>query len=169
MEYPGWPRRPHRTLCMPMTGVMLMMAALVLLSCGMETTFPENPEMHRLTEEQKKWPDKYYGLVESGVSSRIMGIRSPGEPLASARAKIIALLSQVKAQWSSIESLSTADALVVYFRTHQLTPIAEAIEQTLVANTAQEPTGAQHPQLQAAAIKAGLAFAHKEVTGETLK
>ena len=169
MEHPGWPRLPHSARRLTITGMLLILAAVVLVSCGKETTFARDPGEHRLTQEQKKWPDKYYALVEAGVSSRVMGIRSPGDSLASARTKMTELLSRMKAQWGSMDSLSTAEALIAYCRAHDLTPIAAAIEQTLVANTAQEPTGAQHLQLQASAIKEGLAFAHQQVTGETLK
>jgi len=169
MEHLGWPRHPQSARRLTMTGVLLILAAVVLVSCGKETTFARDPGEHRLTQEQKKWPDKYYALVEAGVSSRVMGIRSPGTSLASARTKITELLNRMKAQWSSMDSLSTAEALVAYCRAHDLTPIADAIAQTLVANTAQEPTGTQHLQLQASAVKEGLAFAHKQVTGETLQ
>ncbi len=152
-----------------MTGILLILAAVVLVSCGKETTFARDPGEHRLTQEQKKWPDTYYALVEAGVSSRVMGMRSPGDSLASARTKITELLNRMKAQWSSMDNLSTAEMLVADCRAHDLTPIAEAIEQTLVANKAQEPTGTQHLQLQASAVKEGLAFTYKQVTGETLQ
>lgn len=169
MEHPGWPRHPQSARRLTMTGMVLILAAVVLVSCGKETTFARDPGEHRLTQEQKQWPDKYYALVEAGVSSRLMGMRSPGDSLARARSKITELLNRMQAQWSSIDSLGTAEALVAYCRAHELTPIAAAIEQTLVANKAQEPTGAQHLPLQASAIKEGLAFAHKQVTGETLR
>ncbi len=115
-----------------------------LLSCGRETVFPDRPETHRLINELREWPDEYYWLVAAGVSSRVMGI-----PSAEAH------LSLVEEQWPNVENLETAEALITYFHENDLTTIAEAIEKTLSQNSASEPTGEPHRQLQADAIKRG--------------
>ncbi len=67
-----------------------------LSSCGHETVFPDRPETHRLISELQEWPDQYYWLVATGVSSRVMVIPSAD-----------ALLSQVEEQWPSIKNLET--------------------------------------------------------------
>lgn len=168
MQHAGWSRQPQSPQRLTIVSIVWLLAAVVLVSCGKETIFARDPGEHRLTQERQQWPDAYYALVEAGVSSRVMGIRAPGDTLASARTKITALLHRMKAQWHQMDSLSVAEALVAHCRAHELTPIAEAIEQTLMANKAQEPTGTPHLQLQVSAIKAGLAFAYHQVTGETL-
>jgi hypothetical protein len=125
-----------------------------LSSCGRETVFPDRPETHRLIDEMREWPDEYYWLVATGVSSQVMGIQSAES-----------LLSRVEVQWPNIENLETAEALITYFNEHDLATIAEAIEKTLSQNSASEPTGESHRQLQADAIKRGLVNAVWEVKG----
>ncbi len=125
-----------------------------LLSCGRETVFPDRPETHRLINELREWPDEYYWLVATGVSSRVMGM-----PSAEAH------LGRVEEQWPNIENLETAEALITYFHQNDLATIAEAIEKTLLQNNASEPTGESHRRLQADAIKRGLVNAVWEVKG----
>ena len=145
--------------CMAVTVVMLTLSAC-------ETRFPGSPPPHRLLQELNKWPEPYYWLVETGVSSRVMGIRAPGAGLREALARLDEMLSQVKEQWGVIGALDTAAALIDYLRQHELDPIAAAIETTLTANRAQEPTGEFHRQLQIMAIKRGLISAYEEVKKE---
>jgi hypothetical protein len=135
--------------------IALGFIAVNLPSCGGETLFPKEPEAHKLFDEVQEWPDEYYYLVASGVSSRVMGLRSAE-----------ALLDVVEAQWADIETLDTADKLIKYFRAQYLGHIAEAIESTLWQNRAAEPTGDSHLQLQADAIKRGLSYAFWEVKGQ---
>jgi hypothetical protein len=76
------------------------------------------------------------------------------------------LLVTVEEQWDNIAPLETAEALSTYFRTQNLLPLAEVIEQTLAHNRAQEPPGgARHSQLQAMAIRAGLIYAYRQIKG----
>jgi hypothetical protein len=72
---------------------VLPLFALILVSCAGGNSRPVS--------------DTYYRLVETGVASRVMGIRVLGESLESARHRVDTLLSQVKAQWSSVEQLGT--------------------------------------------------------------
>jgi hypothetical protein len=135
--------------------VTLVSMAIALSTCGRATVFPREPEAHRLFEEVQEWPDEYYYLVASGVSSRIMGLRSAEE-----------LLGELKNQWANIEVLGTVDKLINYFRAHDLVPIAEAIERTLSKNRAAEPVSESHKKLQADAVKRGLCYAFWEVKGQ---
>ena len=135
--------------------IALGFITISLASCGGETLFPKQPEAHRLFEEVHEWPNEYYWLVASGVSSRVMGLRSVDD-----------LLSELKEQWTKIEPLDTAKKLINYCRTHDLAPIAEAIEKTLSQNSGTEPSGESHLQLQADAIKRGLLNAFWEVEGQ---
>ena len=148
--------------------ITLAVMAATLSSCGKETKFPTEPAEHRLLDELNKWPDKYYWLVETGVASRVMGIRESGDSIEDALKRVNKLVSQVKADWSHIAELDTAAELIDYFRQHDLEPIAEAIQQTLEQNEPQEPepTGEFHPQLQALAIKRGLISSYQEVQKE---
>lgn len=135
--------------------IALGFITISLTSCGGETLFPRQPEAHELFEEVHEWPNAYYWLVASGVSSRVMGLRS-----------VDALLSELKEQWADIEPLDTADKMISHFRIHDLAPIAEAIERTLWQNRAAEPSGESHSQLQADAVKRGLCYAFWEVKGQ---
>jgi hypothetical protein len=135
--------------------VALGFIAVSLASCSGETLFPEQPEAHQLFDEVHEWPNEYYWLVASGVSSRVMVLGSVDE-----------LLSELKEQWTDIEPLDTTGKLINYFRTHDLAPIAEAIERTLSQNRAAEPNGESHSQLQADAVKRGLCYAFWEVKGQ---
>jgi len=146
--------------------ITLLLGILALSSCQTETIFPKKPESHRLLIELEKWPNEYYWLVESGVSSRVMGIRAEGDGIGEALRRVDELLGQVKEQWSSIGTLDTPGKLINYFRAHDLAPIAEAIEKTLSQNRAREPTDELHSQLQAMAIKRGLTYAYNEVRKE---
>ena len=136
--------------------IVLGFISVSLPSCGGETLFPKEPEAHRLFDEVQKWPDEYYYLVASGVSSRVMALPSAE-----------ALLDVVEEQWEDIETLDTADRLIKYFRAQYLAHIAEAIEATLWQNRATEPSGDSHLQLQADAIKRGLSYAFWEVKGQS--
>jgi len=134
--------------------IVLGFVTVSLSSCGGETLFPKEPEAHQLFKEVHEWPNEYYWLVASGVSSRVMGLGS-----------VDSLLSDLEEQWTNIEPLDTAEKLINYCRTHDLAPIAEAIEKTLSQNSGMEPTGESHRQLQADAIKRGLLNAFWEVKG----
>jgi hypothetical protein len=146
--------------------ITLVVVATALLSCGKETTFSPEPAAHRLLNELEKWPDDYYWLIETGVASRVMGIRAGGESIEESLKRVDKLVSQVKADWSNIAKLDTAVKLIDYFRQHNLEPIAEAIEKTLSQNKAREPAGEFHAQLQALAIKRGLISSYREVQKE---
>lgn len=146
--------------------IALIVAATSISSCGKETIFPPEPDPHRLLKEIEKWPDEYYWLIESGVASRIMGIRASGESIRESLKRVNKLVSQVKADWPNIAGLDTAAKLIAYFRQHNLEPIAESIEKTLAQNKAREPSGEFHPQLQAQAIKRGLISSYREVQKE---
>lgn len=150
MSYRNW----FRMWCLRVFIISFSFLMIGLSSCGHETVFPDQPETHRLINELREWPDEYYWLVATGVSSQIMGIQSAG-----------ALLTRVEAQWPNIENLETAEALITYFNEHDLAVIAEAIQKTLAQNSASEPTGESHKQLQADAIKRGLVNAVWEVKG----
>ncbi len=146
--------------------IILFVMTLVLSSCGKETDFPADPNAHRLLKEMEKWPDDYYWLVETGVASRVMGIRVKGDSIKESLKRLDKLVSKVKAEWSNIEELDTAEKLINYFRGNDLVPIAKAIEETLSKNRALEPAGEFHAQLQAMAIKRGLIAANREVQKE---
>lgn len=150
---PAWtPARMWRGL---VSIIALGFITISLTACGGETLFPKQPEAHRLFDEVHEWPNEYYWLVASGVSSRVMGLGS-----------VDSLLSELEEQWTNIEPLDTAEKLINYCRTHDLAPIAEAIEKTLSQNSDMEPTGESHRQLQADAIKRGLVNAFWEVKGQ---
>ena len=125
-----------------------------LTSCGHETVFPDRPETHRLINEMREWPDEYYWLVATGVSSQLMAMPSA-----------TGLLSRIEERWSNVKKLETAEDLITYFNENDLRAISEAIEKTLSQNRAAEPTGDSHKKLQADAIKRGLANAAWEVKG----
>jgi hypothetical protein len=134
--------------------ITLLVLTVTLSSCATVTTFPEHPEEHPLLKEQKQWPHAYYFMVERGVFSRLVGL----QPEALMRS----LLSAVEARWPAISRLQTPDALMTYFRSVGLTPIAERIEVTLNKNAASRPSDVDH-RLEAAAIKKGLVAAFYEV------
>lgn len=146
--------------------ITLVVVTTAISSCGKETVFSTDPEAHRLLREMAKWPDDYYWLIETGVASRIMGIRASGESIQESLKRVDKLVSHVKANWSDIAELDTAGKLMDYFRQHNLEPIAESIEKTLSKNKALEPAGEFHSQLQALAIKRGLISSYREVQKE---
>ena len=146
--------------------ITLVVVATTLSSCGKETIFSNEPAPHPLLKELEKWPDDYYWLIETGVASRVMGIRASGESIEESLKRVDKLVSQVKKNWSNISELDTPANLIDYFRQHNLKPIAEAIEQTLSQNKALEPAGEFHSQLQALAIKRGLISSYREVQKE---
>ena len=146
--------------------ITLVVVTTAISSCGKETVFPTEPPAHRLLKEMEKWPDEYYWLIETGVASRIMGIRVSGESIQESLQRVDKLVSQVKADWSNIAELDTAAKLIDYLRKHNLEPIAESIEKTLAQNKDREPGGEFHPQLQARAIKRGLISSYREVQKE---
>ena len=95
--------------------ITLVIMVTALSSCGKETKFPTEPPEHRLLDELNKWPDEYYWLVETGVASRVMGIRESGDSIEDALERVNKLVSQVKADWSDIAELDTADKLQIKF------------------------------------------------------
>ncbi len=133
-----------------------------LSSCA-ETKFPESPPPSPALDALEGWPDEYYWLVQTGVSSRVLGIRERGEGIENALQRVDTILTKVKQQWKSVGKLDTSDELITYFRGHELAPIAQAIEKTLDANKAREPSGEPHAWLQAKAIKDGLIDAHRKI------
>ena len=144
----------------------LLAVILALSSCGLyETIFKPHPKSHRLLEELEKWPHEYYWLIETGVSSRVLGIRSEGDSISDAHKRVDELLTMVKEQWEEIAPLDKPAKLIKYFQDNNLEPIAKAVKETLDANQDSEPEtpGEFHQQLQARAIKQGLIAAYREV------
>lgn len=139
----------------PVSKLLLVSFLFALFSCA--TRFPDNPEAHRLYKELQQAPHPYYFMIERGIFSRIVGI----QPEALMRA----LLSAVEARWSEIDRLDSSEALITYFRTVDLAPIAERIEETLSKNVENRPPEV-NLFLEAAAIKQGLVVAAYEVKRE---
>lgn len=146
--------------------VLSLLAVFMLISFSCETVLSDNPPPHRILHELEQWPDDYYWLLEAGVSSRVLGTRMPGESLQEARQRLTGLLGQVKQQWAAIGALHTAPAVLDYLRKHDLEPLASAVEATLTQTQSHAPAAGINMQLQAMAIKRGLIFAHREITGE---
>ena len=90
--------------------VALLVLGPVLLSSCQETTLPPPPRPNSNPEQCQPWPAPDYCLVETGVSARVLGLRSPGESLAEARSKVGQLLVTVEEQWDNIAPLETAEA-----------------------------------------------------------
>jgi hypothetical protein len=137
----------------------LTVVVMMFLSSCIETRFLEYPESHRLLNEIQKWPDEYYWNIETGVFSRVLG-NSTVEQSKS-------LLTQMVQDWDAIVVLDTSEKLINYFQEHNLFPIAEAIQETLIANAEQESTGELNSWLQAKAIKVGLINAYDEIMKNT--
>ena len=144
------PSAAHASLVSVVTLVLLTVA---LSACATVTKFPENPEEHPLLKRLQEWPHPYYFMVERGVFSRLVGL----QPEALMRT----LLSAVEARWPDISRLQTPDALMTYFRTTGLAPIAERLEVTLASNAANRPSDGDS-RLEAEAIKKGLVAAFYE-------
>lgn len=149
-------RPSSRMLCILSRCTLVMMCLLTAVACPDKNT----PLV----------PEAYYQRVETGVTSRVLGIRNPGDSLEEARQRLDTLLRQMRAEWHRVTPLnSVADILAVYRAQPQLVPLADAIAQTLAANQAQEPAGPQHSARQATAVKQGLAAAYQQITGEPLR
>lgn len=131
------------------------------MSC--RTSFQENPPPHEMVKTIEAWPHEYYWLVETGVSSRVLGLREPGESSDEARRRVEQRLDTVKAQWGTLSNLGSAQAIMDYLDANNLGDVAEAIRQTLEANRAQAPSGDSHATLQASAAKQGLVDAYQKV------
>ncbi|MCW8822688.1 MAG: hypothetical protein OQK63_01295 [Ignavibacteriaceae bacterium] len=145
----------------------LTIVVMMLFSSCTETKFVENPSDHKIIKAMEEWPDEYYWLIKSGVSSRILGIREEGESLESAFIMVDSLMTQVKQKWSEISVIDSSEKLINYLRENKLSPIAEAIQETLTINLEQEPSGEMHYWLQANAIKDGLIGAYNEIKENT--
>jgi hypothetical protein len=149
--------------CSPFLPVFLCVA--IALGCsGCKTTrFSENPPPHVLLQALEVWPDDYYWLVETGVSSRVLGLRQPGDSMDEALARVERMIEAVKGQWETIAGLDTAQAIMAHLTAHDLGAVAGAIQQTLDANRAQEPGGSTQTFLQSHAIKRGLTGAYRKI------
>lgn len=134
---------------------LFLVLGLVAATGCTSTRFPETPEAHPLfVQVQAAGP--YYANVRAGMKSRVLGLMP--EPL------MRATLSAVEARWAEIDALAAPDALATYFRQHGLTPVADALDDTLRLNADDAPAGGAAPGLTAAAVKLGLldAFAEAE-------
>ena len=149
--------------CSPFLPVFLFVAIVFGCSGCKATKFPENPPPHVLLQALEVWPDDYYWLVETGVSSRVLGLRQPGDSMDDALARVERILEAVKGQWETISRLNTAQAIMDHLKANDLEAVASAIQQSLDANQAQEPGGSTQAFLQAHAIKRGLIGAHRKI------
>lgn len=147
--------------------LLVFAMTLFLTHCGwINSVFSPNPKAHELLKALEKWPNEYYWLIETGVSSRILGIREEGDHIDEARKKVAELLNKVQEQWGGVGILNTSNEITTYFRDHNLVPIAEAIDKTLAANAAHAPNDDEHVWLQARAIKQGLIDAFNKMQEE---
>jgi hypothetical protein len=73
------------------------------------------------------------------------------------------MLDAVELLWGTLSGLQSAQAIVDYLNVNNLKEVADAIQQTLVANQAKEPSTNTHAVLQAHAIKQGLIGAHRKI------
>jgi hypothetical protein len=143
---------------------VLLLVTMALGCSGCKTTeFPQNPPSHELLAALESWPDPYYWLIETGVSSRVLGLRQPGESLDDALGRVEKMLDMVQGQWQTISGLHTAQAIMDHLTAHHLAAVAGAIQQSLEANRAQEPAGSTHTFLQTHAIKQGLIGAYRKI------
>lgn len=110
-----------------------------------------------------KWPHDYYGLIETGLVSQIMGIRVIGDSPQKSLKSLENMLNRVKSDWPNIAKFETADQIIGYLYDHDLASIAGAIQKTFFDYRAAEPGGEYHLQLQAMAVKRGLVAAYREV------
>jgi hypothetical protein len=149
--------------CSPLLPVFLLVAIAVGGSGCTATKFPENPPPHELLQALEVWPDDYYWLVETGVSSRVLGLRQPGDSMDEALARVERMLEAVKDQWQTISRLDAAQAIMEHLKAHDLEAVAGAIQQTLDANQAEEPGGSTRTFLQSHAIKRGLIGAYRKI------
>ena len=149
--------------CSPFLPVFLLVA--IAFGCGgcKATQFPENPPPHALLQALEVWPDDYYWLVETGVSSRVLGLRQPGDSLDAALARVEQMLEAVKSQWETISRLNAAQAIMDHLKANDLAAVAGAIQQSLDANQAKEPGGSTQTFLQSHAIKRGLIGAYRKI------
>lgn len=145
-----------------------VLSVVILLGCmSCQTSFQKNPPAHEMTKTIEVWPDAYYWLVETGVSSRVLGLREPGERADEARRRVEQRLDTVKAQWGTLSGLDSAQAIIDHLNASHLGDVAGAIRQTLDANRAQAPGGDAHAMLQASAIKQGLVDAYQKINKPT--
>ena len=149
--------------CSLFLSVFLCVAIALGYSGCKSTTFPENPPPHVLLQALEEWPDDYYWLVETGVSSRVLGLRQPGDSMDDALRRVERLLDGVKGQWETISHLNAAQAIMDHLNAHDLAAVAGAIQQSLDANQAQEPGGSTQTFLQSHAIKRGLLGAYRKI------
>jgi hypothetical protein len=143
--------------------VLLCVAIAVGCSGCKSTLFPENPPPHDLLQALEAWPDDYYWLVETGVSSRVLGLRQPGDSMDEALRRVERLLEAVKGHWQTIARLDSARAIMDHLKANDLEAVAGAIQQSLDANQAQEPGGNTQAFLQAHAVRRGLIDAYRKI------
>jgi hypothetical protein len=136
--------------------------AMALALHGCTTKFPVHPPEHALLQALEAWPEEYYWLLETGVSSRVLGLRQPGDSLPQALSRVEQTLEAVRAQWDTLAALNSAVAIMDHLKANALEPVAGAIQQTLEANQAREPDRHMHEFLQAYAIKQGLVDAYRK-------
>ncbi|MBV6506421.1 MAG: hypothetical protein ILNGONEN_01998 [Syntrophorhabdaceae bacterium] len=167
MNHNRFKKHPSMTPMVSWRALLVFAMTLFLTHCGwINSVFRPNPQAHILLEALEKWPNEYYWLIETGVSSRILGIRAEGDNIDEARKKVAELLKKVQEQWSDIGTQNTSNELTTYFREHNLVPIAEAIDKTLAANAAYAPNDKEYVWLQARAIKQGLIDAFNKMQEE---
>jgi hypothetical protein len=156
-SFPGVPRALHNDS----DGVFFGDSSLAW-SSGLFTDqqFPESSETHWLYDVVQDTLHLHYLTVQREVVSQIVGAQ-PAELIRT-------LLNTVEALWDEVEALDSPEALIGYFRTVGLTPIAERIEVTQARNIQQRPP-AWDRKLEAAAIKRGLVEALSRVAAEDAK
>jgi hypothetical protein len=144
--------------------LLVLLLVISAFGCsGCQTTLQKDPAPHELLAAVEGWPDEYYWLVETGVSSRVLGLRQPGERLEDALVRVERMLDMVRGQWQTIAGLPSAQAIMDHLKAHNLVEVAGAIQQSLDANQATAPGGHTHTFLQARAVKQGLIGAYRKI------
>ena len=144
--------------------IPLIVFILNLTGCTKTTKFKENPDEHRLGKTIKEWPNEYYWLVETGISSRILGILTTSGDVQEQ----MAFVKDIKNHLQGTRNFDDTDRLITHFRENNIEPVADAIEKTLSANAGREPSGEDHGKLQVKAVTQGLtkAMDQLEQSGE---
>ncbi len=142
---------------------VLLSVAILIGGLGCQTIFSPDPPAHDLLKAIEDWPDEYYWLIQTGVSSRMLGLRQRGDRPQEALARVEKKLDAVKDQWANLSGLNSAQSIIDYLNANNLEDVAGAIRETLDANQAQAPSRSTHAFLQARAIKQGLIRAHRDI------
>ncbi len=144
--------------------LMFVLSLTIIFACmSCQTEFREAPPAHELLNAIEVWPDDYYWLIQTGVSSRVLGLRQPGESISEALVRLEQQLDAVRDQWANLSGFQSAQAIIEYLNTNDLGDVAGVIGQTLEANAAEVPSGETHAFLQARAIKEGLIDAYQKI------